>query len=134
MSLEFLPLPLYVGVVCAHVALIFGATIKPAVAQVNDVQNTLPENAHVRTHGEGWECKWGFVRLRESCEEIELPLHAYLSEKGTFRECERGYQNINDASCVVLEIPESAHLDYKGNSWECDQSYRQNGYLCEPNQ
>jgi hypothetical protein len=97
----------------------------PGVAATQDdsAQAVVPLNAHMRSHGGGWECDRGYRSVRGSCVAVEVPTNAYLNSLGNGWDCNRGYRKANGA-CVKIEVPPHAFLGSRGSGWQCDRGYR----------
>lgn len=94
----------------------------------------IPENAHLSASGSTWLCERGYRRNRDTCEKIEVPPHAFLSERsyGTGWECDRGYHEAGDF-CEKIEVPANGYLteSRSGPGWKCERGYRQTASACE---
>ena len=53
----------------------------------------IPENAHSKSYGGGWECNRGYRQVNRACSVIKLPTNAYLTDSsyGQGWECSWGY-------------------------------------------
>jgi len=91
----------------------------------------LPDNAHTKLYGGGWECDRGFSEQSGSCVAIEVPQNAYLDSFGYRWSCRRGYRKV-DNHCQVVTVPTNAYLtdDSFGPGWSCERGYRANGTAC----
>jgi len=79
----------------------------PGLASTQEASaQAVPENAHVKDYGTGWECNRGY-RLSEhkKCMKVEVPENAFLSFGGNGWKCHRGYRKGPDF-CAMIEIPE----------------------------
>jgi hypothetical protein len=103
----------------------------PGVAATQDdsAQAVVPLNAHMRSHGGGWECDRGYRKANGACAKIEVPPHAFLGSRGSRWDCERGFKK-DLHSCLALQMPTNAHLACSGNRWSCDPGYQQQGEVC----
>ena len=104
-------------------------SLMPAVASAQADVAEVPENAHVKRYGVGWECDWGYRTAAQSCEAITVPAHAHLDAFGGRWECDRGYRKVNEA-CASVEVPPHAFLNSRGDRWECERGFRRNGQSC----
>ena len=84
----------------------------------------LPDNAEARRYGNGWECKQGYQKVRETCVKVKVPKNGYLSDTSFGRgwECSHGYRDVND-KCIVIGVPRNGYLDSGGDRWECDRGF-----------
>ena len=104
-------------------------SLMPAVASAQADVAEVPENAHVKRYGVGWECDWGYRTAAQSCEAITVPAHAHLDAFGGRWECDRGYRKVNEA-CASVEVPPHAFLNSSGHGWQCDRGYRRVAERC----
>ena len=104
-------------------------SLMPAVASAQADVAEVPENAHVKRYGVGWECDWGYRTAAQSCEAIAVPAHAHLDAFGGRWECDRGYRVVNKG-CVPVEVPPHAFLNSSGHGWQCDRGYQRNRKSC----
>ncbi len=51
----------------------------------------LPEHAYT-TFGDSWKCERGYKRVKEQCQGVRVPEHAFLEYTGNRWRCERGYR------------------------------------------
>ena len=56
-----------------------------------DTSPDIPENAHPKKYGSGWECERGFRAVGESCEAVAVPDNAHLDYSGNRWECNPPY-------------------------------------------
>lgn len=98
--------------------------------------NAFPTND---SYGRGWECKWGFKHIVNTCKKIVIPPNGYLDANSYDWECLRGFRrasNHNDSilkeSCVRIEVPENGYLADStfGSGWKCNRGYRVIGKAC----
>ena len=91
----------------------------------------LPENAHEKSYGGGWECDYGYRSISGICVAIDVPANGYLVDSSSRFgwKCDRGYREVNRA-CVVVNVAENAHLDSFGNGWKCNRPYRRKQGEC----
>jgi len=97
--------------------------------------NTLiPDNAHAKSYGEGWECDSSFRILADQCAEIVLPENAYLTNRtyGAGWECLHGFKEVEGTSCDVVFVPTNGYLDQSGSRWGCLRGFRKSGDVCGP--
>ncbi len=94
---------------------------------------SIPENAHARSFGEGWDCDISFRIVEEQCVAIVIPANAYATDRsyGAGWECVHGYTEAEDGVCMELAVPENAYLEASGKSWVCKRSFRKDGDACE---
>jgi hypothetical protein len=95
----------------------------------------VPPNAFLRSSGHDWQCARGFRRDGDSCVDIVLPQHAYLTEdwSGSAWACERGFTAEADR-CVPIAVPENGYLtdaDY-GDAWACERGFVAIDGRCDP--
>lgn len=85
----------------------------------------VPENAHPKRYGSGWECDRGHRELEGLCPPIQVPENAYATNVpyGTGWECRRGYRKI-DKTCVAIKVPVNGYLNTSGDGWKCNRGYR----------
>ena len=91
----------------------------------------VPANAYptYKSYGTGWKCKRGYKADGDTCAEVKVPPHAYLTAAGDEWKCDRGYTE-KGTSCVKLDLPVHAHIDFSGNGWDCDMGYLERGDQC----
>ena len=95
----------------------------PVFAQGDSVE--LPENAHEKSYGGGWECDYGYRELNnETCPSVKVPSNAYLNYPGDGWKCNRGYRAIDEA-CAAIKVPVNGYLrdSFYGATWKCDRGY-----------
>jgi len=92
----------------------------------------VPENAHAKTYGGGWECNYGYKEENNTCSLIKIPDHAYLNSYGSRWECNRGYR-VSGSACVAIKVPVNGYLDDAsyGPGWRCERGFRQTSDTCE---
>lgn len=72
----------------------------------------MPDNAHAKSYGSGWECDQGYREAQGTCATVKVPAtNAFYG---------RGYRAVKE-TCAAVKVPENAHLDYSGNGWECNR-------------
>lgn len=93
----------------------------------------LPENAHAKSYGDGWECDRGFRLEGEACQSITVPENAYPTNRtyGLGWDCQHGYLRIDETACVEVAVPAGGYLDPSGQSWSCLRGYSEMGDLCQ---
>lgn len=94
---------------------------------------SIPENAHAKSYGAGWECDPSFKIAAGKCVAIALPANAYLTKRA-FRkgwECLHGFVEVDGASCIEVVVPAGGYLDPTGVKWRCLRGYRETGGACE---
>jgi hypothetical protein len=71
----------------------------------------IPENAHAKSYGGGWECGYGYRVVDEACGAIKVPENGYLADSayGSDWQCDRGYRKVDEA-CVAIKVPENGYL------------------------
>lgn len=108
---------------------LLGAVHGLVFAQGSSVE--VPENAHAKSYGNGWECDRGYRAVDGTCIAVKVPANGYFvgASYGVGWKCDRGYRKVDEA-CVTVEVPENAHLDYSGNVWECNRPYRKQQDEC----
>jgi hypothetical protein len=97
----------------------------PEIMLAQTTAISLPENAHVKSYGTGWECDIGYREADGRCAAIVAPANSHLTTRsyGPGWECERGYQKIGE-TCRTVAVPRNAYLNHYGDRWECDHGYR----------
>lgn len=95
----------------------------PAVAQT--AAQPMPENAHAKSYGEGWECDIGFRLNNTACVAVVAPENAYYTGRsyGSGWDCLRGFRKTDGPACVAVEVPEGGFLDPSGERWRCLRGY-----------
>ena len=91
----------------------------------------VPENAHKKNYGNGWECDLGYRKVDEACIAIEVPANAYPTNTSFGRgwECSYGYRKDHE-SCLPIKVPPNAYLDTPGDSWKCNRGFREFDTTC----
>jgi hypothetical protein len=84
---------------------------RPGVALAQDGGAEIPENAHAKSYGRGWECDHGYRASDEACVAVKGPENGYLtaSAYGPGWQCDRGYRAVDEA-CVAIKVPENGYL------------------------
>jgi hypothetical protein len=94
------------------ILLAFLAT-RPGVAFTQDGAAEIPENAHAKSYGSGWECDQGYRDFNGACEAVQVPANAYSTSLsasyGRGWECDHGYRAADEA-CVAVKVPENGYL------------------------
>ncbi|NKB60262.1 MAG: hypothetical protein GKS00_28480 [Alphaproteobacteria bacterium] len=100
-----------------------------AYAQASSVR--VPENAHAKGYGSGWECDRGYRESAGTCLAIKIPENAFStnSSYGTGWECSWGYRQADDR-CAAIMIPKNAYLNSFGDKWKCDRGFRVDNETC----
>jgi hypothetical protein len=85
----------------------------------------MPQNAHAKSYGGGWECDRDYRKINETCAAVEIPANAYSTNASYGRgwECGRGYRKSVEA-CVPINVPANAYLNASGDTWKCNRGYR----------
>ena len=112
--------------ICIRSPILLALVATPGVVFAEVGSGGIPENAHAKAYGSGWECDRGFREVDEICAPIKVPSNAYPTNRSYGRgwECARGYQEIDDA-CVAVQVPSNAYLWSSGDRWKCDRGYRE---------
>jgi hypothetical protein len=94
---------------------------------------SIPENAHAKSYGAGWECDPSFKIAAGECVAIVLPANAYLTNRAYRKgwECLHGFVEVDGTSCVEFVVPAGGYLDPTGGKWRCLRGYRETGGACE---
>ena len=108
---------------------LLAAALGVVFAQSGSVR--VPDNAHARGYGGGWECDRGYRQVKGGCAAVKAPANAYLNNSayGSGWECNWGYHQV-DKSCVAIEVPLNAYLNSFGDEWKCDRGYRARREAC----
>ena len=93
----------------------------------------VPEGGFLEPSGERWHCLRGFIKLDDTCQEINLPANAYLADTsyGLPWVCERGFEAVDDA-CVAIAVPANAYLNTSsyGQPWTCERGFFEQDGSC----
>lgn len=91
----------------------------------------IPENAHAKTYGSGWECNRGYAENVGACTPIQMPANAHLTNSSYGRgwDCNRGFREAR-STCMPFEIPANAYLNASGNGWKCHRGYQNARNAC----
>jgi hypothetical protein len=94
---------------------------------------SLPENAHVKSYGDGWECDLGYRADGNTCAAITVPENAYETNRtyGAGWECLHGFRETDRSSCVAVVIPDGGFLDSSGAGWRCLRAHRKVDDTCQ---
>ena len=73
---------------------LLGAVHGHVFAQGGSVE--VPENAHAKRYGNGWECNKGYREVNEGCAAVKVPANAYPTNQSYGRgwECNREYREL----------------------------------------
>lgn len=93
----------------------------------------MPENAHAKSYGEGWECDLSYRLAGNQCVAVIVPENAYATNRsyGAGWECHHGFRDVNGDTCVEVTIPSGGYLDASGQQWKCLRGFRKVGKACE---
>lgn len=93
----------------------------------------VPENAHRKSYGEGWECDRSFRADGNACIAVAVPQNAYPTYRtyGSGWECLHGFVEAGGASCVEIIVPEGGYLDPSGRRWNCLRGFRKVDDSCQ---
>lgn len=98
------------------------------------VMIAVPQNAHLSASGSTWLCARGYRRKQDICVKVDVPPHAFLSERsyGTGWECDRGYHAAGNI-CEKIAVPANGYLSEgrSGPGWKCERGFRQTASTCE---
>lgn len=101
---------------------------------VSCTQVFVPEDGYLDASGKRWHCTRGYRQIGETCEQIELPEHAYLSDDtyGSDWQCDRGYEKTAD-TCALIVVPDNAYLNSAtyGTPWTCERGFSEVRGICE---
>jgi hypothetical protein len=92
---------------------------------------SVPDNAHRKNYGSGWECDKGFREEDSSCAAVHVPENAFgtNSSFGLGWECSWGFRQAGQ-HCVAFRVPENAYLNAFGDKWKCDRGFKARGDRC----
>ncbi len=98
--------------------------IVPGHAFSKGVSDAVPENASVKSYGDGWRCNPGYRENEGGCAAIKVPDNAYPTNKtyGNGWLCKHGYRETNN-TCMLIMVPENGYIDYSGLRVKCDRGY-----------
>lgn len=105
----------------------------PSLAQTEIAP--IPENAHAKSFGDGWECDPSFRVVDDRCAAIVVPDNAYPTNRtyGTGWNCLHGFNESGDAaSCIEIVVPAGGYLDQSGRKWRCLRGYNKIKDTCAP--
>ena len=113
-------------------AILLAIFVCPVSAQ--DGTGPIPENAHERRYGDGWECDLEYREDHGSCRRIVAPENAYATGQsyGAGWACYRGFKEAGASSCAKIFVPENAFLRASGYDWRCERGYRKERNACVP--
>lgn len=96
------------------------------------ISTPMPENAHVKSYGDGWECDTSFRLIGEQCVAVIVPENAYGTNRsyGKGWECHHGFKETNEALCVNVVVPEGGYLDSSGERWRCLRGFEKKDGTC----
>lgn len=104
------------------------------VADASCVEVFVPTGGYLDPSGSRWGCLRGHRKIKDTCKQILLPAHSYLSDDryGPGWTCERGYTQTSD-DCAAIVVPENAFLNAAshGQPWLCGRGYRETNGACE---
>lgn len=94
---------------------------------------SIPENAHAKSYGDGWECDPSFRAEGDKCTAVLVPENAYLTNRnyGAGWQCHHGFKEVGGASCLEVMVPAGGYLDPSGKNWDCLRGYRKTDNNCE---
>ena len=92
-------------------ALFWALSVLPYAALADDSLADVPENAHTKSYGTGWECDPGYREMGDHCAAVAVPANAFStnSSYGSGWDCNRGYIKGSD-SCTAVSVPPHARL------------------------
>ncbi len=78
----------------------------PGVVFAQAVSVGMPENAHARSYGTGWECDPGYREAKGACAAVKVPANAYSTSWSYGRGwvCDHGYREV-DGTCGAVNVP-----------------------------
>ena len=84
----------------------------------------IPQNAHAKSYGSGWECDHGYRQREQKCAEVVVPANAYLTNStfGRGWECNYGYREYLD-NCSAVDVPDNGYINDSGTGWKCDRGF-----------
>ena len=87
--------------------------------------SNVPENAHKKSYGTGWECDRGFQERDGACLIVAIPENAYPTDQdyGQVWKCSRGFLREGKV-CAAVRVPANAYLISFGNGWDCDRGFK----------
>ena len=102
----------------------------PTFAQSNSDQ--IPDNAHLKSYGDGWECDLSYRIKSGNCVAIVVPENAYATNRsyGVGWECLHGYKEVDQATCTEVIVPDGGFLDPSGQRWWCSRGYLKKNDTC----
>lgn len=86
---------------------------------------SVPENAHPKKYGDGWECDLSFRVSGDLCVAIVVPENAYPTNRayGNGWDCQHGFEEAKNASCIKVFVPAGGYLNQSGRGWNCLRGY-----------
>ncbi len=117
---------LFAGTICVLLAI-----AAPSLSQSGAA--SVPENAHAKSYGEGWDCDLSFRLEGDQCVAIAIPQNAYPTNRpyGVGWECHHGFQEMNGDTCAEVPVPPGGYLDASGEQWKCLRGFRRLGTTCQ---
>ncbi len=103
----------------------------PAYSEV--IVSSVPENAHKRSYGDGWECDRSYRASNDTCIAVVVPQNAYPTYRnyGSGWECSHGFIEVRETSCAKVFVPEGGYLAPSGTRWNCLRGYRKIDDICQ---
>lgn len=93
----------------------------------------IPDGGYLGPSGTRWFCHRGFQKIGNTCEKINLPPNAYLTNSavGSAWKCERGFEAKGD-TCIAISVPENAFLNNSGygQPWSCNRGFFEENGSC----
>lgn len=119
------------GLTILGLGLLIGALASiasPAFAQASP----MPDNAHARSYGEGWECDRTFRRDGADCIPVVVPANAYPTKRiyGDGWACHHGYRETAAGACAQVVVPDGGYLDPSGANWSCLRGFEKRNAAC----
>lgn len=94
----------------------------------------VPDGGFLDPSGLRWHCLRGFVKLDDTCQKIDLPENAYLSNvtHGALWTCDRGFET-TDGKCTAIVVPANGYLNASryGQPWTCERGFFEQAGQCE---
>ena len=121
--------PTIIGLFTGSIIIVLLFTLQ-AFAQTST--QPMPENARVKSYGDGWECNIGFRLNENACVAVIVPENAYSTNRsyGSGWQCRHGFRITDEAACVAVEVPEGGFLDPSGKRWRCLRGYIKVDDIC----
>ncbi len=94
---------------------------------------SIPENAHAKKYGGGWECDLSYRLDGDGCVAIAVPENAYPTNRtyGSGWACLHGFVEVGGTSCTEVIVPEGGYLDPSGERWRCLRGYTRIDDSCQ---